>query len=145
MKIVARLDKYKHAYLDGELLCAQFNNFQPVHFLVDTGCTFTTILGRDSYMLGLDFKKMQQASCFSNTASGRIVPYELPNARLKFWTSEDSAESHVEIPLRFIHCMPPPTDLNQLPLLPGYSLLGMDVLQFFRNWQYTDTALVLRT
>lgn len=148
MKIVADLGRYKHAYLNGKLLCSQFNDFMPVHFLVDTGSTYTTILGQDSFRLGLNFKKLGKAGCSSDTAKGRILPYELPDVQLQFEASIGSIESPVVIPLKFIHCLPPPRDINllhPLDLMSAYSLLGMDVLQFFKKWQYTNTTLTLQT
>jgi hypothetical protein len=148
LRLVAVLDKFKHAYLNGQVLCSQVNNSVPLNFLVDTGSTYTTILGQDSYKLGINFRKLRKASCSSDTAIGRIMPYELSDVELQLEASAGSTTNPHRIPLKFIHCLPPPRDLNLLHpinLMFSYSLLGMDVLQFFKKWQYTDTTLILQT
>ena len=148
MKLVADLDKHKHAYLNGQIICVQVNNFVPLHFLVNTGSTYTTILGQDTFKLGINIKKLLRAKCWSDTAKGQLLPYELPNVKLRFETDADSEESPVIIPLEFIQCLPPPKELNSLHplnLMFSYSLLGMDVLKFFKRWQYTDTTLTIET
>jgi hypothetical protein len=148
LRLVADLDKYKHAHLEGQVLCSQVDSSIAVYFLVDTGSTYTTILGQDAFKLGINFRKLRKATCSPDTAKGRIVPYELPNVDLQFEAIVGSKAKTEKIPLEFIHCLPPPKNLNllhPLNLMFSYSLLGMDVLQFFRNWQYTDTTLILKT
>lgn len=148
MKLSAYLDQHKHAYLNGQIISVQVNNFVPIHFLVDTGSTYTTILGQDTFKLGIKVKRLPRSKCSSDTAKGHLLPYELPDVKLRFDTNADPEESPIIIPLEFIQCLPPPKELNRLHplnLMFSYSLLGMDVLKFFKRWQYTETTLILET
>ena len=148
MRVIAELDEHRHAYIFGYVSSVAVSNIERLRFIVDTGSTYTTILSQDTYRLGVDYRKLQKASCWSDTAKGLILPYELPNVTLRLEKSLGSRARVEAFSLKFVHCLPPPDDLNKLhplSLMHSYSLLGMDVLQFFRNWQYTDTTLILRS
>ncbi len=142
------MDYRKHAFIRGYISSADIPNVRPLRFIVDTGSTYTTIMSQDAYKLEIDCCKLRKSDCVTETAKGQLNPYELPDVTLQLEKKVGSKKGMAKFPLGVIHCLPPPDDLNKVNPLShvlSYSLLGMDVLQFFKKWQYTDSTLILET
>jgi predicted aspartyl protease len=149
LKIIATLDDRRHAHILALFWCSQFAEPKPVHFVIDTGCTITTILSDDATRLGINCSILNSTNPVS-TANGNVVPYVLPNNILIFDTyyglfnlKNGFRGSHVNE----IHCHQPtnPILMTQQRIANACSLLGMNYLQKFRNWKFTDTELELST
>ncbi|MGD0996191.1 MAG: retroviral-like aspartic protease family protein [Candidatus Bathyarchaeia archaeon] len=149
MKIVALLDDFRHAHLLAYFYCDQFNEPKPVHFLVDTGCTTTTILSDDATRLGLNCSSLNSANPVS-TANGNVVPYILPNIILMYnayFGLFNLRNDFKGTRLDEIHCHAPtdPALMTRQKIANACSLLGMDFLKRFKKWKFTDKELLLRT
>ncbi len=147
MKLVATLDDLKHAHLLAYLWCSQFTNPKPVHFMVDSGCSITTILNDDATRLGLNCATLQPASAV-NTANGHVVPYIIPDVILIFDTYYgpfNLRHAFKGVTLRQIHCHQPttPSLMTQRRVETAFSLLGMDFLQLFKTWKFSNDKLCL--
>ena len=149
LRVIAKLDKQRNdqADLTGFLSCAQFNDLRPVHFYIDTGCTFTTLLDIDIVKLGINMINLRQSQCQSITPVGPVDPLELPNVVIRLKDVEGPRQRLAPFILDFIHLLPSddPTEIVPAQYEFGFSLLGMDILQKFRNWHFTDTELILES
>jgi hypothetical protein len=150
VQIVARLDSNYHAHLFGLINCSQFNRAKPIHLIIDTGSSNTTLLSDDVTKLAINCSGLQFAQFPCLTANGTITPYTLPEVDLLLlrrcgWLNRKTGL--VTFHMANIHCMPPthPQFLTQQQLLQSYSLLGMDVLQLFKKWRFTQTELILKS
>jgi len=130
-------------------MCPQFNTPKPIHLIVDTGSSITTLLGDDVTRLSINCAILQPSSIPSLTASGTIIPFLLPNVQLIIevrhgWFNQKSDFGVFH--LANIHCMPPtnPQLMTQQRILHACSLLGMDVLGLFRKWEFTERRLILK-
>lgn len=149
VQLVARLDNNRHAYIFAFLKCPQFIEPKSTVFLVDTGCTITTVLSDDVTRLSINCNDLQRSSVSVSTANDNIHPYELREVDLIFrvkygWLNQKNGLAQVH--LNKIHCMPPnhlhtPTHDSEM----ANTLLGMDVLHLFKKWKYEDTSLKLET
>lgn len=150
MQTVALLDDYRHAHIIGYLLCPQFSEPKPIHFLIDTGCTTTTILSDDVTRLNINCSNLSLCSSPTSTANSQVYPYLLPNIGIILKVKHaifNLREGFRIFRLDYIHCMSPtnPQLLTQHRIISAYSLLGMDVLGIFKKWQYTNRELILKT
>ena len=147
MQLRADLDQSFHAHVIGFLHCAQFGQPKSVHFIVDTGCSVTTLLGDDVTRLSINCHGLQQTEC--NTANGPIRPYLLPHAEVILPTYHGLSGKRVKFTLfhlKNIQCNPPTPPLPTLTFpVQTISLLGMDILRFFKNWKYTRNKLIMKT
>jgi predicted aspartyl protease len=129
-------------------MCNQFQEPKPVHFIVDTGCTITTILSDNTTLLGLNCSGLKSASSVT-TANGNVTPYILPGVLLIYETYSGFLNSknteRYQITRNF--CQPPTNSklITQQKLANTFSLLGMDFLQKFKHWKFNDTHLILQT
>jgi hypothetical protein len=130
-------------------MCPQFSIPKPIHLIVDTGSTNTTLLGDDVTRLSINCTILQLSSIPSLTATGTIIPFLLPNVDLIievrhgwFDQKRDFGVFHLEN----IHCMSPtnPQLMTQQRVLRSCSLLGMDVLSLFTKWEFTQRTLILK-
>lgn len=149
MKVVASLDVRSHAHLIAYFWCSQFEEPKSVHFIIDTGCTITTILSDDATRLGINCSALNSANKVS-TANGNVVPYILPKVVLIYETyfglfnlkkglkGRELAEIHCHVPTD-------PSLMTPQRMANACSLLGMDFLKKFKKWRFTDKELILRT
>lgn len=149
---MAKLDDDCHAYLTALFWCSQFEQPKSVNFLIDSGCTTTTILNDDAAFLGIDCSALH-SSCAVTTANGSVRPYQLPEAILIFTVKKgflNMAEGYWGTKLLDIHCYAPTNPLlvsqyNQYQKENSFSLLGMDFLKKFRTlkFKYKEKQLFL--
>lgn len=149
MRIVAQLDEYYHAHIFGYFACDQFRHPKPIHLLVDTGCTITTLLSDDVTRLGINCTGLNQAPPTS-TANGLVVPFILPNANFILevqngWFNRNNVFSTAH--LNEIHCSQPthPQHMTPQRIVRACSILGMDFLRYFPKWQFKANKLYLDT
>ena len=149
MKVVAWLDVRSHAHLLAYFWCSQFEKPKPVHFIIDTGCTTTTILSDDATRLGINCSALNSANAVS-TANGVVIPYILPKVTLIYQAYSGLFNLKKDLgvtELMEIHCHVPtnPSLLTQQRMANACSLLGMDFLKKFKKWRFTDKELILLT
>jgi predicted aspartyl protease len=147
--MIANLDSNRHGHLIGLINCSQFTQPKPIHFIVDTGSSNTTLLSDDVTRLAINCNGLQLSSIECITANGIIRPYLLPSVELTFATFQgwfNRKFSLTTFSLRSINCMPPthPQFLTQQRIMRSCSLLGMDVLRLFKKWQFTENKLILK-
>ncbi len=131
-------------------MCSQFTRPKPIHLIVDTGSTNTTLLSDDVTRLSINCGILQLSPIPSLTASGTLFPFLLPDVQLIIevrygWLNQkrDLGVFH----MANIHCMPPtnPQLMTQQRILHACSLLGMDALRLFKKWEFTERKLILKT
>ena len=149
MEVVARLDVRSHAHLLAYFWCPQFVVPKSIHFIIDTGCTTTTILSDDATRLGINCSTLNSANPVS-TANGNVVPYTLPKVILIYRAHLGLFNLKYALKgteLDEIHCHAPtnPSLMSQQRIANACSLLGMDFLKKFKKWTFTDKELILRT
>lgn len=140
-----------HAFIRGFLQCSPTSDYQSVLFMVDTGCSVTTLLPDDVYRLLINCTALQPTTSDIGTANGIIHPYIYPNPELRLkvnfgWFNH--RETFAKPPLDFIYCVPPPPNMPPAPQIRldlAYSVIGIDILHYFKHWKYTDTELILRS
>ena len=148
MQLKADLDPNFHAHIIGLLRCSQFEHPKFVHFVVDTGCSITTLLGDDVTRLSINCHGLQQTDC--NTANGMIRSYLLPQVDIILPIQHGLFGQQVRLTsfhLENAQCNPPTPPQPTATLIPmqTVSLLGMDILRFFKNWKYTRNKLIMKT
>lgn len=94
-----------------------------IPLVVDTAATATTIGPKDTYELGITTTMLNQLKSEISVSITTTDEFAISPAELEFTTSVN--EKHMEIP-EFIH-ISFPSNLSRAP-----SLLGMDVLQFYK-------------
>lgn len=149
MQLRARIEDDGHAYVIGFLRPPQSNQYQYVRFLVDTGCSITTLLSDDAARLAINCNSLPQATFTVTTANGRVHPWCIDRPDFLLTVRHGMfhrKETVTRTPLKFICCMAPignPT----IPYDRTNSALGMDILHFFKNWrwQFKDRTLIMQT
>lgn len=139
MPIIANILSWNIAIVSGSLSCPQFIGFKPTHFIVDSGSVTTTILPLDVVKLGIDCRKLEKGPRPLTTAKGEIFPYILPSVQLNLECNDGRAEALDMFPLERIHCIKPRASQKSDPSLlfrHTFSLLGMDVLKYFKKWTW---------
>jgi predicted aspartyl protease len=131
-------------------MCPQFNTPKPIHLIVDTGSSNTTLLGDDVTRLSINCTILQPSTVPSLTATGTTIPFLLPNVQLIIEVTYgwfNWKRSFGVFHLANIHCMLPtnPQLMTQQRILHACSLLGMDVLGLFKKWRFTENKLILET
>ena len=63
-------------------MCSQFNTPKPIHLIIDTGSSNTTLLSDDVTRLSINCTILQSSPIPSLTASGTIIPFLLPGVQL---------------------------------------------------------------
>ena len=148
MRLIANLSQNRHGYVLGYILFSQFSEPKPIRFLVDSGCSITTLLGDDVTRLSINCSGFQRATNPCNTANGPVLPYIIPNVKL-FFVVEDgllNRRKTLEFTFDYIECMQPtnPSLMTPQRIQYAYSLLGMDFLRTFKKWHFNQTELVLK-
>ena len=150
LQIIANLDPKRHGHLLAYIMCSQFNTPKPIHLIIDTGSSNTTLLSDDVTRLSINCTILQLSPIPSLTASGTIIPFLLPDVQLLIevrhgWFNQK--RNFGVFHLASIHCMPPthPQLMTQQRILHACSLLGMDILRLFKKWQFTENKLILKT
>ena len=148
MRLTATIESF-HAYIDGYLVCPILPRPQLIRFMLDTGCTSTTILQDDAIRLGLDCSRLQRMGSV-RTASGNVetrclteVTLYLPARRWPLNIREGFLGKHYPM-----MCVMPPDEAyraeHPTPDLSGsHSLLGMDLLLQFHKWEIRRNKLFL--
>jgi len=137
LPIIADVDKDRSANIVGYLGCSQFHGLKPVNFIVDTGATITTILPFDTLKLGIQCNGLKKAQMPCVTAKGEIYPYMLSDVQVHLRCNDGKKDSFEIFPLSSIHCMSSKVKKKDSQILTfPYSLLGMDILCYFRNWHW---------
>ena len=147
MQLRARIEDDGHAYILGFLRPPQSDQYQYVRFLVDTGCSITTLLSDDAARLSINCQCLPQATFTVTTANGRVHPWTIvePDLLLPVRYGLLHLKRTLARPqLRYICCMAPIGN-PAIPYTRTNSALGMDVLHFFKNWQFNDDVLILKT
>ena len=131
-----------HAFIRAYFQCHPNTDYQPVLFMVDTGCSTTTLSPDDVARLSINCTLLRATTANVGTANGIIHPYIFPNPELRLkinygWFNHKTTFS--KLPLDFIYCIPPP------PRGLTYSTIGQDILRYFRKWIFTDTELILQS
>lgn len=149
MRIIARLDEIGHAHIFASVHCPQFSNPKPIHLIVDTGCSKTTLLSDDVTRLGINCTNLLQAPP-TTTANGQIIPYILPEVTLILdvyygWLNRRNELRDVRF--QTMNCNPPtqPHLMTPQRIDRACSVLGMDFLRLFPKWRFTDDSLYLDT
>lgn len=148
MRLIATLDEKYHAHILAGLWCSQFVKPKTVHFVIDSGCTTTTILSDDVTRLGINCSSLGMCSDPITTANGQIVPFVLPNVSLIFHTHYgwfNRKNKFRSFDMGDIHCHAPtdPTLMTQRKIANALSLLGMDFLKNFKSWKFRNNKLYL--
>ena len=137
MPIIANILSWNIAIVSGSLSCSQFTGFKPLQFIVDSGSATTTILPLEVVKLEIDCTRLRKGLRPLTTAKGEIFPYILPDVQLNLECNDGRIDALEMFPLERIHCIKPRashrTDPNLL-FRHTFSLLGMDVLKYFRKW-----------
>lgn len=144
MRLIATLDEKCHAYLSALLWCSQFDEPKTINFLIDSGCTVTTILSDHTAMLGIDCSLLVPSDNPVVTANGTMTPYKIPKVIMIFEVKKgfmNLKKDYWGTLLDRIHCHPPtdPALVSQYTEDEKdefYSLLGMDVLSKFRFYRF---------
>ncbi len=149
MQLRARIEDDGHAYVIGFLRSPQTTNYYYVRFLVDTGCSITTLLSDDAARLAVNCNSLPQATFTVSTANGRVHPWCIDRPDLLLTVRYGLLhlkEVVTRTPIRFICCMAP-TGNPALPYDRTNSALGMDILQFFKkwHWQFQKNTLIMET
>jgi hypothetical protein len=151
LRLVAQLDDSFHAHIFAYFWCPKFTDkkARPIHLIVDTGCTTTTILGDDMTRLGINCDGLKSTEP-TTTANGVVVPFIMEDVRFimefrnglfnfnRKFRRVDMSEIHC-------HCPTDPRQMTEEKLLHVCSLLGMDFLHFFKKWTFKDNFLHLET
>jgi hypothetical protein len=148
--LIADLYEDRHAHVFGAINCPQFRMPKPIHFVVDTGSTNTTLLSDDVTRLGINCDDLAFAPIPCRTADGIVTPYLLPKVELMFVTKHGWFNRIVEVAtfgFINIHCFPPTATqlMTKERLARCCSLLGMDFLDLFKKWRFTERTLILDT
>lgn len=131
-------------------MCQQFSKPRPIHLIVDTGSTMTTLLSDDVTRLGINCSNLRLAPDPSATANGPVTPYLLPNVLLIIEVEHglfNRNHSFAGFRLNEAQYMPPTNPMHMTPqrIHDAYSLLGMDMLGLFKKWywHHYDRELIL--
>jgi predicted aspartyl protease len=146
LQLRARIEDDGHAYVIGFLRPPNSNQYQYVRFLVDTGCSITTLLSDDAARLAINCRYLTQATFTVTTANGRVHPWCIVNPDFLLpvrYGLFHRKKTLARPPLRFICCMAP-TGNPAIPYTRTNSALGMDVLNFFEKWQFKDDILIMK-
>ena len=166
MRIKGILNPYKHSYILGFLYFNQFTEPKRLLFVVDTGCTTTTITPNETSRLGINCRSLEP-SILTVTATKKTRPYCIRDAVIVFHVQDDPDGEirSQEFEFEKIDVLPPPKIniifkflnflKNWINNIRGHeieiqdrlspNLLGMDFLKRFRYWMFTEIELILDT
>ena len=150
MRIVARVrPEWNQAYIFGTIQLQHIPNRMPIIFLIDTGCSETTLLQDDVIRLRINWHNLPEKDQDVLTASGRIRSRVLSDVDI-FLPAEvsvvDNSSMEFQIHYEKIDIMPPRSghlDSDLEHPRDCFSLLGMDILINFRKWRWESDKLIL--
>ena len=150
MRLIARVrPEWNQAYIQGTIKLQHIPTRVPIIFLIDTGCTETTLLQDDVLRLSIDWENLPEKDQAIITASGIMRSRVLTNVDI-FLTAEvsvvDSTPMEYQIHYDNIDIMPPISrllDSEPEQHRDCFSLLGMDILINFRKWTWELDRLIL--
>jgi len=146
MLLVAKLDGMYQARVEGFIRCPEKPDYQPVTFIIDTGCSQTCLLPDDVVRLGIDHAHLPTITKTIITANGPVALKLLANVEVNLPVLGglfERKKALVKIPLSQLPLLPPGPDYAPLPRQMVFSLLGMDVLRYFPRWTFTKGELVM--
>lgn len=146
MLLVAKLDSQRQARIEGFIKCPNHTVFQPITFLIDTGCSQTCLLPDDVVRLGIDYERLPTITKTIVTANGPVSLRLLSNVEVDLPVLGgllDKKKVLVKIPISQLALLPPGRNYTPLPPHMVFSLLGMDILQFFPRWVFKKDELVM--
>lgn len=148
MPVIADIISGNIGIILGYLSCSHFSGFKPLNFIVDTGSVVTTILPLDVLKLGINCDKLKKGKRPLTTAKGEVFPHILPNVIVNLTCNDGRKDAFEMFPLGSINCVAPSASHrkdSQGLLKHTFSLLGMDVLQYFQKmeWNFNDKTLKL--
>jgi len=138
-----------HAFVEGFIGCPVLPEPKLILFMIDTGCTNTTILQDDTVRLRLNWRDLQRGESVE-TANGVVASRCLPEVQLYLPARRGIFNRSICWVSKFYPAMcvlPPESDPEEhIPDLSGSrSLLGMDFLLNFPTWHFKDNKLYLDT
>jgi len=150
VRLIVDLDTNYHGHILAYINCPQFTSPQPIHLVIDTGSTNTTLLGDDVTRLSINCTNLMLSPTPCQTAHDLVRPYLLPNVEIGMevregWLNRQRRFRIVEFPS--VNCMPPthPQFMTRQRVRGAYSLLGMDFLRLFKKWKFAGGFLFLDT
>jgi len=150
MRLICSLNSSRHAFLMSYIYCSQFAEPKRIIFLVDTGCTTTTIAPNDVHRLEINYDVLEESTP-SQTVDRVVIPRILMDVDLFFAGRKGFLNMQRTI-LKFhlaqidvIYPSPREDDEQEHPppLARSVSMLGMDVLKHFRKWHFKNHELLL--
>lgn len=148
MRLKAPLDEGHHAHLLAYIYFKQFSEPKPVDFLIDTGCTVTTIMSDYATLLGINCALLRQSPNQARTANGNVKPYIMDNVLAIFeadfgFLNLRHGFKGVILKEMACHTPTPANKMTKRRITNAISLLGMDFLYQFKKWRYTDKFLII--
>lgn len=107
--------------------------------VLDTGASCSCLLRDHVRQFGIPFNKLNDAPWSSNTVSGKVTSKLLPRVDLYLPVLTGPDLSHNQmLPFHFdyFEIIPPKRCRPGRPSHRVVSLLGMDVLRYFKNWEW---------
>lgn len=130
-----------HFYVNAVIECPQIQRPSVITFLLDTGCSVTTLLPFDVMRLNIPWRSLAQDRPVG-TGRGMAVPRILPNVTIRI-PGNAGLFNHERVWIGNIfgriHTMDPTFQCDP------YSLLGMDFLLSFKKWKIHNTYATLET
>ena len=151
MRLLARIPPdWNQAIIQGTIKVQHIEERLPIVFLVDTGCTETTLLQGDAIRLRIDWSNLPFKPEDVTTASGQVRPRLLSNVDIFLPIKEgflnrntsEIMKHYDQIDLMYFgehnaQLQPP------LRICTSYSILGMDILESFTKWIWKSDRLIM--
>lgn len=130
-------NQYNAYYITLILSCRSPYLFIPITFLIDTGCSITTISFRDSFKLNIKLNNLSRRQTL--TANGVTNVVSLSQCGLMYVFSESV---HMDIISSINISIPQITQENYKTMMTIPSLLGMDYLNRYKLQFLKDRAIL---
>ncbi len=115
----------------------------PVTMLLDTGASCSCLLPDHVHYFRIPYQNLADADRPINTASGRITPKILPNVDLILPVRTGPYHSQTilwKISFDEFQIVPPQRRHVPQPRHRVVSIIGMDILKYFKKWQWDWNA-----
>ena len=143
MKLVAALDLNRQARVTGSLTIENVIKNFPVEFVIDTGAVRTCILKGHIRRMRIKSDEYELYNFTFSTAIGKVRPRAFKKAHISLMCLNEMGQQY-----------PESFSFPDLPFIPIeqednnmkfrlQSLIGMDLLQLFPFWEYTENELIL--
>ncbi len=145
MRLIARINGV-HGLIDCLLNYTGILAPFPVTMLVDTGASCSCLLQDHVYYFEIPYRRLADGNEPIRTASGRVTPKILPNVDLilPVRTGPDHSQTGLfKIHFDEFRIIPPQRRFRPVSRQRVVSIVGMDVLRLFKNWQWKWDALEL--